>query len=98
MIAWPSRLWPITSSFTTSLLRRANWWYQSFSGMFGVAQVSGHGAGLVDAPRPEELDIDPDVAAADDVAIDAMAAFFANEPEPVLPIPAQRKPSPYKRG
>jgi RNA polymerase sigma-70 factor (ECF subfamily) len=63
-----------------------------------VEEFSGHGAGLVDAPRPEELDIDPDLAAADDVAIDAMAAFFANEPEPVLPIPAPRKPSPYKRG
>ena len=61
-------------------------------------EFSGLGTGLVDAARPEELDIDPDVAAADDVAIDAMAAFFANEPEPVLPIPAPRKPSPYKRG
>jgi RNA polymerase sigma-70 factor (ECF subfamily) len=47
----------------------------------------------------EELDIDPDVAAADDSAIDAMAAvFFAEaEPEPVVTVPAPRRPTPYKR-
>jgi RNA polymerase sigma-70 factor, ECF subfamily len=47
----------------------------------------------------EELDIDPDVAAADDSAIDAMAAvFFADsEPEPVVAVPAPRRPTPYKR-
>jgi RNA polymerase sigma-70 factor (ECF subfamily) len=54
-------------------------------------------------PAPDgsdfELDIDPDVAAADDHTIDAMAAaFFAGaEPEPVVGIPAPRKPTPYKR-
>jgi RNA polymerase sigma-70 factor (ECF subfamily) len=54
--------------------------------------------------RDFEIDIDPDVAAADDSTIDAMAAaFFAGaEPTPVVAIPAQRKstpgkPTPYKR-
>ena len=45
----------------------------------------------------EELDIDPDVAAADDSAIDAMAAVFFAEPEPVVAVPAPRRPTPYKR-
>lgn len=47
----------------------------------------------------EELDIDPDVAAADDSTIDAMAAaFFAGgEPDPVVAVPAPRRPTPYKR-
>ena len=41
----------------------------------------------------EELDIDPDVAAADDSAIDAMAAVFFAEPEPVVAVPAPRRPT-----
>ena len=45
----------------------------------------------------EELDIDPDVAAADDSAIDAMAAVLFAEPEPVVAVPAPRRPTPYKR-
>jgi RNA polymerase sigma-70 factor (ECF subfamily) len=57
-----------------------------------------------DEPGFAELDIDPDVAAADESTIDAMAAaFFAGAvPAPVVAIPAQRqstpgKPTPYKR-
>lgn len=46
----------------------------------------------------EELDIDPDVAAADESTIDAMAAAFFGGDEPVVAVPAPRKPTPYKRG
>ncbi len=68
--------------------------------------ADGDGAGSVDDlvepvaddPAVHELDIDPDVAAADDSAIDAMAAFFVGaDPEPVVAIPAPRRPTPYKR-
>ncbi len=57
---------------------------------------------LVD-PVPDERgfhepDIDPDVAAADDSAIDAMAALLVGpDAEPVVAIPAPRRPTPYKR-
>jgi RNA polymerase sigma-70 factor (ECF subfamily) len=67
------------------------------------AEVACPHEGLDAEPAPDgpefELDIDPDVAAADDSTIDAMAAaFFAGaEPEPVAAIPAPRKPTPYKR-
>jgi RNA polymerase sigma-70 factor (ECF subfamily) len=52
-----------------------------------------------DAPGFQDIDIDPDVAAADDCTIDAMAAaFFAGaEPAPVPGVPAPRRPTPYKR-
>jgi RNA polymerase sigma-70 factor, ECF subfamily len=51
-----------------------------------------------DEPGFHELDIDPDVAAADDSAIDAMAALFVGPgPEPVVAVPAPRRPTPYKR-
>ena len=51
-----------------------------------------------DEPGLHELDIDPDVAAADDSAIDAMAALFVGpDAEPVVAIPAPHKPTPYKR-
>jgi RNA polymerase sigma-70 factor (ECF subfamily) len=51
-----------------------------------------------DEPGFHELDIDPDVAAADDSAIDAMAALFVGpDAEPVVAIPAPRRPTPYKR-
>ena len=46
----------------------------------------------------EELDIDPDVAAADESTIDAMAAAFFGGDEPVVAVPAPRRPTPYKRG
>ena len=56
-----------------------------------AGDLPGRGRGRPVDPRPrraaglEELDIDPDVAAADDSAIDAMAAFFVGaEPEPVV--------------
>jgi hypothetical protein len=44
----------MTSSLTTLGNFAAYWWYQSFSGMFGVAHVPGHGPG-VEAPRPEHV-------------------------------------------
>ena len=52
-----------------------------------------------DAPESEELDIDPDVAAADESVLGEMAAFFADvEPEAVVAqTPAPRRPTPYKR-
>ncbi len=50
-----------------------------------------------DLPGSEELDVDPDVAAADDSAIDAMAAVFFADQEPVVAVPAPRRPTPYKR-
>jgi len=51
-----------------------------------------------DEPGFHELDIDPDVAAADDSALDAMAALFVGpDAEPVVAIPAPRRPTPYKR-
>ena len=51
-----------------------------------------------DEPGFHELDIDPDVAAADESAIDAMAALFVGpDAEPVVAIPAPRRPTPYKR-
>jgi hypothetical protein len=52
-----------------------------------------------DAPELEELDIDPDVAAADESVLGEMAAFFADvEPEAVVAAtPAPRRPTPYKR-
>jgi RNA polymerase sigma-70 factor (ECF subfamily) len=72
-----------------------------------AAERAGHAAVVVVDEAPgygdtvddtvDELDIDPDVAAADDSAIDAMAALFVDGPEPVLPIPAPRRPTPYKR-
>ena len=68
----------------------------------GGDPVDGSADDLVD-PVPDEpgfheLDIDPDVAAADDSAIDAMAALFVGpDPEPVVAIPAPRRPTPYKR-
>ena len=46
----------------------------------------------------DELDIDPDVAAADESTIDAMAAAFFGGDEPVVAVPAPRRPTPYKRG
>src|SRR3954454_22986767 len=46
MIGWPSVEWPITTSLTIFEFARAIWWYQSRSGMFGVAHVVGHGAGV----------------------------------------------------
>src|SRR5690349_18494166 len=46
MICWPSTDRPITTSLTTSRFWTAIWWYQSRSGMFGVAHVVGHGAGV----------------------------------------------------
>jgi len=51
------------------------------------------------APESEELDIDPDVAAADESVLGEMAAFFADvEPEAVVAqTPAPRRPTPYKR-
>ncbi len=70
------------------------------------AAADGDGAGSVDdlvdpvpdEPAFHELDIDPDVAAADDSAIDAMAALFVGpDAEPVVAIPAPRRPTPYKR-
>src|SRR4051812_22615462 len=45
MIGWPSVEWPITTSLTIFEFATAIWWYQSRSGMFGVAHVVGHGAG-----------------------------------------------------
>ena len=52
-----------------------------------------------DAPESEELDIDPDVAAADESVLGEMAAFFADvEPEAVVAqAPAPPRPTPYKR-
>jgi RNA polymerase sigma-70 factor (ECF subfamily) len=52
-----------------------------------------------DEPVFHELDIDPDVAAADESAIDAMAAalFVGPDAEPVVTVPAPGKPTPYKR-
>ena len=50
-----------------------------------------------EAPEFEELDIDPDVAAADESVLGEMAAFFADvEPEAVV-AQAPRRPTPYKR-
>jgi len=52
-----------------------------------------------DAPESEELDIDPEVAAADESVLGEMAAFFADvEPEAVVAqAPASPRPTPYKR-
>lgn len=51
-----------------------------------------------DGPGLAELDIDPDVAAADDSAIDAMAALFVGpDAEPAVAVSAPRRPTPYKR-
>lgn len=59
------------------------------------------GSDLVDdlaEPGSAELDIDPDVAAADDSAIDAMAALFVRpDAEPVIVASTPRRPTPYKR-
>src|SRR4051794_2131911 len=46
MICWPSTDRPITTSLTTSPFWSAIWWYQSRRGMFGIAHVVGHGAGV----------------------------------------------------
>ena len=44
----------------------------------------------------EELDLDPDVAAADESTIDAMAAAFFAGDAPVTAVPAPRRPTPRK--
>jgi len=61
-----------------------------------VIDAAGSVAG---APDLEELDIEPDVVAADESVLGEMAAFFADVgPEPVVvDVPAPRRPTPYKR-